>query len=252
MSQMRKEKFAGLDVVLTGGSDGQGGGNGPLCVLLHGFGAPGTDLVPLARMLNVPQDLRFAFPAAPLSLAEETDEDGGGGDFGFAEARAWWLIDMNKIQRALYTGGWREISREEPVGLTAAREQLNQALDELQAKLNVPTGQLVLGGFSQGAMLSMDLALRGSRPLAGLVLWSGTIIAENIWLQSLKNRRGLPILQSHGQQDPILPFPVALSLRDHLLEAGLPTEFLSFHGGHEIPLPVLQATSRFLTKALAT
>jgi phospholipase/carboxylesterase len=46
---MRVDKLGGLTVRLTGGTDGKGGGNGPLVVLLHGFGAPGDDLVPLSE-----------------------------------------------------------------------------------------------------------------------------------------------------------------------------------------------------------
>ena len=44
---MLTEMIGPLRAHLTGGSDGNGGGNGPVVVLLHGFGAPGTDLVAL-------------------------------------------------------------------------------------------------------------------------------------------------------------------------------------------------------------
>ena len=57
---MREETIAGLQVRFTGGTDRNGGGDGPLVVLMHGFGAPGTDLVPLARVLDVPREVRFA------------------------------------------------------------------------------------------------------------------------------------------------------------------------------------------------
>ena len=46
---MREIQLGGLRTRVTGGTDGKGGGNGPLVVLLHGFGAPGNDLVPLAE-----------------------------------------------------------------------------------------------------------------------------------------------------------------------------------------------------------
>ncbi|MBW2687113.1 MAG: hypothetical protein JRE19_14540, partial [Deltaproteobacteria bacterium] len=62
---MREERFAGITVRLTGGEDREGGGDGPLVVLMHGFGAPGTDLVGLWRVLGVPSSIRFAFPEAP-------------------------------------------------------------------------------------------------------------------------------------------------------------------------------------------
>ena len=88
---MREAIFGGLRVRITGGSDREGGrkGEGPTVVLLHGFGAPGDDLVPLWRVLDVPREVRFVFPAAPLPL-----------DMGYGDARAWWLIDMERIERA--------------------------------------------------------------------------------------------------------------------------------------------------------
>ena len=61
---MRQERFGGLNVRITGGTDGKGGGRGPLVLLLHGFGAPGDDLVSLADVLNVPTGTRFVFPKA--------------------------------------------------------------------------------------------------------------------------------------------------------------------------------------------
>ncbi|MBW2213652.1 MAG: hypothetical protein JRF48_04305, partial [Deltaproteobacteria bacterium] len=79
---MREERFAGITVRLTGGEDREGGGDGPLVVLMHGFGAPGTDLVGLWRVLDVPSSMRFAFPEAPHEIP---------GMFG---ARAWWMLDL--------------------------------------------------------------------------------------------------------------------------------------------------------------
>ena len=99
---MREESLGGLRVRLTGGTDREGGGNGPLVVLMHGFGAPGTDLVPLARVLDVPREVRFAFPEAPLDLGPEA-----------MNGRAWWRIDMARMQRAMMTG---EVDRSHAVG----------------------------------------------------------------------------------------------------------------------------------------
>jgi phospholipase/carboxylesterase len=244
--------FGGLRVALTGGSDGSGGGNGPLVVLLHGFGAPGTDLVPLAQFLAAPEGTRFAFPAAPLSL-------GGGldfslGDFGVVDSRAWWLIDIERFQRLVMSGGgdMSALTEDVPDGLAAARTQILKVLDELEAALAVPQGQLVLGGFSQGAMLSLDAALHSQRALGGLILMSGTLLSAKAWLERMPARRGLPVLQSHGRQDALLPFVLAEKLRGHLSDAGLPVEFMPFSGGHEIPPPVLRGAGRFLHQVLPT
>ncbi len=88
---MRRETLSGLSVTITGGTDREGGGDGPLVVLLHGFGAPGEDLVPLFRQLNVPSEVRFAFPAAPVDLRAKLGP-------GYAGGRAWWMIDTAALE----------------------------------------------------------------------------------------------------------------------------------------------------------
>ena len=56
---MRTLELGGLECRVVGGSDREGGGDGPVVVLLHGFGAPGDDLVPLWRVMDVPRGTRF-------------------------------------------------------------------------------------------------------------------------------------------------------------------------------------------------
>lgn len=234
---MRETTLGGLKVRLTGGTDREGGGDGPAVVLLHGYGAPGTDLVPLWRALRAPPGTRFVFPEAPLSLSGPMAPPGG---------RAWWHLDLERILRASLTGGVRVLHDEAPAGLGEARARVAGLLDELERDWRVPPGKLVLGGFSQGAMLSCDLALRSERPLAGLVLMSGTLIAAPEWAPLYAKRRGLKTLVSHGREDPMLPFTAAEELRDLLTRAGVEVRFVPFHGGHTIGDPVLGAVSEFL------
>ena len=238
-SMMRIETWGALNVRITGGLDREGGGDGPAVVLLHGFGAPGDDLVGLWPALDVDPSVRFVFPEAPLSLAE----------FG-PEARAWWRIDMERMQRAVDSGEQRDRSAEIPNGMAEAHAQLQETLDVLQRELGVPEGKLLLGGFSQGAMLSTDVALTSERPLAGLALMSGTLLAEPVWTAGMSARNSLPILQSHGAQDPLLPLSAAERLRGLLTDAGCTVEWVPFRGGHEIPMPVLQALSGFIGRCL--
>ena len=234
---MRAETFGGLECVVTGGSDRQGGGDGPVVVLLHGFGAPGTDLVGLWRVLGVPRETRFVFPAAPLRL---------GGMYG--DGRAWWKIDMEALERAMPRGEFRELANDDPPELPEARAHLSALLDEVTEELAPAGGRLFLGGFSQGAMLACDVALtQPERPLAGLVLLSGTLLAQARWSKLFAGRAGLRVLQSHGQLDPLLPFAMAERLRDALTAGGAHVEFLPFRGGHEIPMPVLARLGAFLS-----
>ena len=236
---MREEQISGLRRRITGGTDGKGGGRGPLVLLLHGFGAPGDDLVPLADALNVPAGTRFIFPEGPLSLS-----------FGPGNARAWWLIDMARIAQDRTAGRVRDLSQDIPRGLAPVRETMLSFLKEIEQKFDADPKKTVLGGFSQGAMLSCDLILHTDRPYAGLVQLSGNILAQPLWGPLLPKRKGLPVFQSHGVQDEILPYVGAERLRDTLVHAGLSVEWHNFRGGHEIPRMVLQRLGLFITKAV--
>ncbi len=236
---MRIAQLGGLTLRLSGGTDGNGGGNGPLVVLLHGFGAPGNDLVPLADVLNVPTGTRFVFPEGPLTLS-----------FGPRDARAWWLIDMARMAQDQAAGRPRDLSNEIPKGLAPARDTMLAFLKEVEHTFVADPRKTVLGGFSQGAMLTCDVMLHTDRPYAGLVQLSGTLLALQEWGPLLQKRKGLPVFQSHGVQDEILPYIGASRLRDALNQSGLPVEWHRFRGGHEIPEPVLQRLSVFLTKVL--
>ena len=236
---MKEVVLGGLKVRLVGGTDGRGGGNGPVVVLLHGFGAPGDDLVPLAEVIDVPAGTRWLFPEAPLSL-----------NMGFGDSRAWWIIDFARIQEDRAAGRIRDLSIEVPQGLALARERLLTFLKELPRQLPIDYKQTVIGGFSQGAMLTCDAVLHTEYPFAGLVQLSGNLLAKEVWSPLIPKRRGLPVFQSHGMQDDILPNIGAERLRDALHRAGLVVEWHSFRGGHEIPELVLQRLGSFLTKVL--
>jgi phospholipase/carboxylesterase len=236
---MREERLGGLWTRVTGGTDGKGGGHGPLVLLLHGFGAPGDDLLSLADELDVPTGTRFVIPEGPLTLS-----------FGPSDARAWWLIDMARIAADRAAGRIRDLSNEIPRGLAPARETMLAFLKEVERTFGADPRKTVLGGFSQGAMLSCDVMLQSDHPYAGLVQLSGNLLAQQIWGPLIPKRKGMPVFQSHGMQDEILPYVGAERLRDTLSQSGLAVEWHRFRGGHEIPEPVLQRLGVFLTKVL--
>ena len=215
-------------------------GDGPVtCVLLHGFGAPGDDLVALAQYipLPTPSAVRFVFPEAPIEL---------GGLYG--DSRAWWRLDLARLEHELRTGAVRDRRGEVPDGLPEARAKLDELLLALKARYSLDETKLVLGGFSQGAMLSLDVALHRTTPPAALVLMSGTLINEAEWRPHYAKLAGIPILQSHGRNDSLLPFMIAEILRDDLTAAGAKVEFIPFNGGHEIPPPVLTRAGELLAQ----
>jgi phospholipase/carboxylesterase len=236
---MREAVLGGLKVRLTGGLDGQGDGDGPVVLLLHGFGAPGDDLVSLADVIDAPATTRWLFPEAPLSL-----------NMGFGDSRAWWIIDFARIQEDRAAGRIRDLSVEIPQGLALARERFLAFLKELPRQLSIDYKKTVIGGFSQGAMLTCDAVLHTDYRFAGLVQLSGNLLAQAVWGTLMGKRKSLRVFQSHGTLDDILPHIGAERLRDALTQAGLAVEWHSFRGGHEIPDPVLRRLGTFILSAL--
>lgn len=218
-----------------------------LVVLCHGFGAPGDDLVPLGEELleRVPAlqgRTRFVFPEAPLDLAE----------LGNPGGRAWWHIDMESlILRQQGIAVPEETSL--PADLPRSRRMLLALIDEATRGAGLPLSRVVLGGFSQGAMLTTDVALRLEEAPAALGIFSGTLVsaAEKEWSARAPARRGLRVFQTHGMADPLLSFQKAEALRDLLTGAGLVVEFLPFRGGHTIVSAALDRFGAMIAGSLA-
>ena len=230
---MREARYADITVRLTGGTDREGGGNGPLVVLMHGFGAPGTDLVGLWRVLDVPPEVRFAFPEAPNPIP------------GMPGARAWWMLDLARAEAEM-SAGPRSYANEIPDGMEAVTDQVVAMLSQLRDALSVPQEQLIVGGFSQGSMVACNAVFTRSVTPAGLVILSGTPVNLAAWRSGMPKCGRLPVLQSHGQRDPLLSFQAAEDLRDSMREASLDVDWIPFRGGHEIPMTVVEGLGRFV------
>jgi len=89
-------------------------------------------------------------------------------------------------------------------------------------------------------------ALHRPAPPAGLLLMSGTLIAETVWRPRLASLRGVPVMMSHGRHDALLPYHIAEILRDRLTEAGAVVDWQPFLGGHEIPRVAIDAAGKLL------
>lgn len=212
-------------------------------VLCHGFGAPATDLVPLApELMSVEAALadrvRFVFPGAPLTLAE----------WGMPSGRAWFHLPEAVMRGQMRD--WDLFAREVPPGLPAARRAVMSVVDAVSTTMKLPYGRIVLGGFSQGGMVTTDVALRLEEAPAGLCILSGTLTSEAEWRQKASARKGLPVFQAHGRYDDVLPFTAAERLRDTLVESGLAVDFHAFDGPHTIDPDELERLAAFIAARL--
>lgn len=222
--------LGGLNTHVVGRLDEQG----LVVILLHGFGAPGGDLVPLGQFIDSPPRTCFLFPEAPLEMP------------GFMGGRAWWLLDLEQLEADLSSGRPRDRSDQVPEGSEKPREMILALIDELKQEHGVTPERILIGGFSQGSMVATDVVLRSEHDFAGLVVWSGTLLAKDEWVPMMAKRKGLPVVQSHGESDPLLPFEIAERLRDHFRESGMIVDWVRFAGAHEIPPDVLDRTSNLI------
>jgi phospholipase/carboxylesterase len=225
----RPDVWGGLSVIITGRMrDDERGGTA--VVLLHGWGAPGDDLVGLGQMLERPS-VRFVVPAAPLV------EVGGG--------RAWWHLDSDaKPEHAADDQPPKRAVRPD---LLAARLAVQTVLKTVRQRYAPDV--LCIAGFSQGAMLALDVALDASPPVDRVAALSGVLLADSVaGLRTARANRPV-VFVSHGRSDPRLPFRAGERAKDLLQRHGFNVSFHPFDGGHEIPPEVVNALRAFLFAA---
>ena len=207
-----------------------------IAVLCHGFGAPGNDLVPLAPAMfqDRPAELagvRFVFPAAPIQLDPS----------GYYDSRAWWPIDMERLQVMIERNEFRDLRNECHDLLPVRRASVTALVRAVADDAGIGLDRVVLGGFSQGSMVATDVALHLEQNLGGLLVWSGTLTNEAAWREQAPRHPGLTVVQTHGRSDPILPFGAAEWLRDLFEEFQMNYEFVPFVGEHQIPPSAMRA-----------
>jgi phospholipase/carboxylesterase len=189
-----------------------------VAVLLHGFGDRGDGLVPLARELLLSQP-RLAVVALAGRLARP---EGG---------RMWWPIDIERVRSARLRGAWPELERQRPPGADEAQAAVVAALREL-ARRGVLHERVVLAGFSQGAMLAVDVGLAHPELLRGVVAWSGAVLDRERWEQSPP--AGVSFIVSHGQRDTVLPFAQGEGLHSLLRRVDPDARWVPFDGPHTV------------------
>ncbi|TGM06425.1 alpha/beta hydrolase [Leptospira jelokensis] len=210
----------------------KGDPDAPTVVLFHGYGASAFDLYPIHEVLVTDQKFNWVFPHGHLSIPLMPGYNG----------RAWFPIDMAALEEAIRKNDFRNFADKDPEGMDIARTSAYLMLEAL----GVPWSQLILGGFSQGAMLATDITLRNEQNSKGLMILSGALVNEALWKDLAPKKTNLRFFQSHGEFDPILGYANAKKLEKLLRNSGLLGEFIAFPGGHEIPAPVVQGISRYL------
>ena len=119
---------------------------------------------------------------------------------------------------------------------------IESALDDMMTQMNLDPSQVILGGFSQGGMMSLHLATHGYVPLAGFASLSGALIGN----AKLPETGGQRILLAHGKQDEVVPFAASKQAQAGLEEVGHQVDFVPRDDlAHGIDMAVLDALGQF-------
>lgn len=201
--------------------------------LFHGFGADASDLKSLSEVLNVEgKKINWVFPDGIFSVPIGPMMTG----------RAWWPLTLSSLPT-----DWSNYSPPE-------LEQLLPRVWKMIDSFKVPWNKIILGGFSQGAMLAIETYLSAPELPAGLISLSGALIRKNEWTSRLVERQNQALVSgqtlkaffSHGENDTVLPSSGTQKLIQLFKTHGYHCDFSSFRGGHEIPLPTITKAQSYL------
>jgi phospholipase/carboxylesterase len=192
----------------------------PLVVVMHGRGADAHDLAEIAPMID--RGYRFLFPNAPKAW-----EASPGMTFGFT-----WF------------DGWPP----EGNSLAESRAVVLAFIDAALEKYPTPEGKLIISGFSQGGLMSLDLGFRMETPVAGIVAMSGALNERD--MPDLDAHKDRPVLITHGIYDDVVPALAAHRTRRILEQHGIDVEYHEFPMGHAVSVQSLAVVSEFTGKVL--
>jgi phospholipase/carboxylesterase len=194
-------------------------------VLLHGRGADEHDLFPLLDMLDPERRLLGATARGPLSLPP------GGAH--------WYAV--------------RRVGYPDPETFHSTYPLLATWLDDLLAEHGIPHARTVLGGFSQGSVMSYALGLGRSRPRpAGIVALSGFVPEVEGFQIDPASAAGLPVFIGHGTHDPVISVEFGRDARDRLVNAGAEVTYRESPMPHTIDPSVMRELPGWIEATLAS
>jgi phospholipase/carboxylesterase len=189
-------------------------------VLFHGRGADEHDLYPLLDVLDPARRWVGVTPRGPLLLPP------GGAH--------WYVV--------------RQVGYPDPETFHATYRRVSAWLDGLAIATGIPLDRMVLGGFSQGAVMSYALGLGSGRPrAAAIIALSGFIPSvEGFALDPTPPLP--PIAIGHGTRDQVISVDFARQARDLLEQDGADIFYRESPIGHAIDPTFLEELTPWLRR----
>lgn len=222
---LARGSWGGLDGFVAAPAPADRGG--PALVLLHGFsGRP-------EQAFGRRHDERWQGVLRDLVTRRGVRVFLPAGLEPFREGRAWWGGDGHYWPaHAADDGGDAEAPATLDPPVAAARAAIQRLLAEIRSTF-APTS-LVLAGYSQGAMLALDVALARNPPVDRLVVVAGRMLATSLAGLRAAGPR-FPAFFAHGREDKTVPFSAGKGAAARLTRQGHPVTLRAFDGGHRPP-----------------
>ena len=180
-----------------------------LLVLLHGIGSNERDLFGLAP--QVPAQFHVLSLRGPLPLA--------------SHSYAWFTV-------AIAPDGSRAINAAQEA---MSRPLVAQAVQAAGAQLGVPPERVVVGGFSQGGIMSLSMLLTQPDMLHAAMVMHSRLLPEVLPLMApAEQLRSRELWVSHGTEDTVIALEKAHHIRDVVVPLPIALTYREFPGGHEL------------------
>lgn len=202
------------------------------CIILHGLGDSGHGWQPVAKMLQKNlKHIKFVLPHAPV---QPVTLNGG------YKMPSWHDI------KSLHS-----IDAEDFKGLEESRKYVESLIAE-EVKAGTPSNRIVVGGFSQGAGLSVYTGFQSKHPLAGVVCLSGYIPHKGDFAKLIsEENKQTACLICHGDADEVVIPKAGDRVNSVLKGAGIPVTYKTYRGmGHSSCPEEIADINEFLKKVL--
>jgi len=188
-------------------------------IAIHGRGSNEDDLLGLAQPLGLP--LRVVAPRGPLKLS-----------LGWTVGYAWYEF--------------ANLGDPEPEGFQQSVDRLVALVDHVRDRWQLAREQLVLLGFSQGAVMSMCVALTIPERVGGVVALSGYLPRPEVWQPPRTDLGGMPVRVTHGTYDSILPVAWGRAAAERLRQYNADVRYEEFPMDHEVNTACLEVIRGWL------
>lgn len=196
-------------------------------ILLHGLGASGDDLFPLASEFG---GLRVVCPNAPIRAVTLN---------GGWKMRAWYDIRGLNFE-----------DRQDDKGVKESQAFIENLLAAEKAR-GFAANKIFLAGFSQGAAMAVYTGLRHGETLGGVIALSGYLLfGDSLVVEATTTNRQTPIFQAHGAYDTVVLPHWAQSCHQQLSAGGWPVEYREYPMSHAIIPAELADLNRWLKKQI--